>query len=146
EHLVGIRRRLLQLEASIGKAQPDSKIVQELFHDFHSFKGIAALVGLGPAEAVAHATEDFLRLMRDGKAQLTGKGLETLTSAAQKLEQFVAAFRSHQPLPGYESLLAELNAQCEQSAPYRPVKTISGKLDPALINRIEESKARGLLL
>ena len=148
EHLVGIRQRLLQLETSVGKAQPDGAILQELFHDFHSFKGISALVGLQAAEGVAHATEDFLRLLRDGKAQLTEKGLEALTSAAQKLEQFVAAFRSRQPLPGYESLLAKLKEQCEHSvlSDSGPAKTTSSKLDPALVGTIEEMKARGLLL
>ena len=87
EHLASLRRGLLHLEASVGKAQPDAKIVEELFQDFHSFKGISAIVGLPPAETVAHATEDFLRLLRDGKAQLTGKGLTALTTAIQKLEQ-----------------------------------------------------------
>ena len=87
EHLLNVRQALLHLEGSVGKAQADPKIVEELFRDFHSFKGISAIVGLAPAEAVAHATEDFLRLMRGGKTQLTGKGLEVLMAAAQKLEQ-----------------------------------------------------------
>jgi two-component system chemotaxis sensor kinase CheA len=148
EHLVGIRQGLLHLEASVGKAQPDAKVVEELFREFHSFKGISAIVGLGPAEAVAHATEDFLRLMRDGKAQLTAKGLQILSTAAQKLEQVVAAFRSQKPLPGYESLLTDIREECEhasiagpKSRPARPSPT-----DTDLLTRIEEAKSRGLLL
>src|SRR6202020_1698906 len=115
EHLLSIRQELLQLEASVDKAQADPKIVEGLFRDFHSFKGISAIVGLRPAEMVAHATEDFLRLMRGGKTQLTGKGLEVLMAASLKLEQVVSAFRSHKPLPGYESLLTELKQQCDNS-------------------------------
>jgi two-component system chemotaxis sensor kinase CheA len=151
EHLVSIRQGLLRLEPSVDKAQPELKIVKELFQDFHSLKGISAIVGLRPAEAVAHATEDFLRLMRDGKAQLTGKGLEALTAATQKLEQIVAAFRSRKPLPGYESLLADLREQCEQwsvpiPAPATEATSQSPPTDPSLQTAIEEAKARGLLL
>jgi len=148
DHLVGIRQGLLQLEASVGKAQPDAKVVEGLFLEFHSFKGISALVGLGPAEAVAHGTEDFLRLMRDGKAQLTAKGLEVLTAAIQKLEQVVAAFRSSSPMPGYESLLADIREQCEHSSIAGP-SARSGRISPSdtdLLTRIEEAKARGLQL
>jgi two-component system chemotaxis sensor kinase CheA len=145
EHLVNIRQGLLHFEDSVGKAQPDAKVVEELFREFHSFKGIAAIVGLGPAEAVAHATEDYLRLMRNGKAQLTGKGLEVLATAAQKLEQVVVAFRSHNPLPGHDSLLADLREQCEHSRISAPGQS-SAMTDPALLTRIEEVKARGLQL
>jgi two-component system chemotaxis sensor kinase CheA len=148
EHLIAIRRGLLHFEASVGKAQPDAKIVQDLFGEFHSLKGISAIVGLAPAETVAHATEDYLRLMRDGRAQLSAKGLEVLTSATQKLEQIVAGFRSHQPLPGYESVLAELREQCERfSNAGRPQTAGRANLrDPELLSRVEEAKSRGLLL
>jgi two-component system chemotaxis sensor kinase CheA len=148
EHLLGIRQGLLQLESSIGKAQPNPAVVKELFGNFHSFKGISALVGLGPAEAVAHKTEDFLRLMRDGKAPLTEKGLETLTGATQKLEQIVSAFSSGKPLPGYESLLTEIAEQCgEASSTEAPAKANRPSAPEGdLAARIEEAKAEGNLL
>lgn len=145
EHLLGIRQELLQLEASVDKAQADPKIVEALFRNFHSFKGISAIVGLGPSEAVAHATEDFLRLMKGGKAQLSAKGLEVLMAATHKLEQIVAAFRSKKPLPGFESLLADLKQQCENStAPHTAPRTDPS--DPDLLNKVEEAKSRGLQL
>ncbi len=149
EHLVGIRQGLLRLEPSVDKAEPDMKVVKDLFQEFHSLKGISAIVGLRPAEAVAHATEDFLRLMRDRKAQLTENGLEVLTAATQKLEQVVAAFRSKKPLPGYDSLLADLKKQCEQwSSPDPGVHRKASSLtsDPSVSAAIEEAKSRGLLL
>jgi two-component system chemotaxis sensor kinase CheA len=145
EHLLGIRRELLQLEASVGRAQPDAGVVKALFAEFHSFKGISALVGLAPAEAVAHRTEDFLRLMRDGKAELTPRSLEALTAATQKLEQIVAAFSAGKPLPGYESLLAQIAAQCGQSGPPESPLEPSRAIED-LPGRIEEAKAKGKLL
>ena len=146
EHLIGVRQELLQLEASVGKAEPDPRIVGELFQNFHSFKGIAAMVGLGPAEALAHATEDFLRLIRDRKAEVTKKGVEILTLATYKLEQIVAAFHSHKPLPGYESVLADLSEQCEHGSNSAAAASPVNPGDSELLTRIEEAKARGLLL
>lgn len=142
EHLVEIRKELLRLESSIGKAEPDLQVVKKLFQDFHSFKGISAIVGLKPAELVAHAAEDFLRFMRDGRAQITVNGLEVLTTATQKLEQVVASFRVRKPLPGCESLLADLNEQCNHSATEGRPMSSSDTSSIAL----EEAKAQGLLL
>jgi two-component system chemotaxis sensor kinase CheA len=149
EHLIQLRQGLVRLEASVDRAEPDLKIVKELFQEIHSLKGISALVGLKPAEAVAHATEDFLRLMRDGKAQLTTKGLEVLTEATLKLEHIVAAFRTRKPFPGYDSLLEDLKKQCEQwEAPPLPTKPgmVARSSDPSVSGLIEDAKARGLLL
>ena len=151
EHLVGVRQALLQLETSVGKAEPEIKVIEDLYLNIHSFKGISAIVGLAPAEAVAHATEDFLRLMRGGKAPLTEKGLAVLAMSAQKLEQVVAAFRSRAPLPGYESLLAELKERCEQCSLQSLDATIEQTssprfMDPGLRLSMEEAKSRGRLL
>lgn len=150
EHLLRIRQGLLHLEASVGKAQADPKIIEDLLHNFHSFKGISAIVGLESVEAVAHAAEDFLRLMKGGKAQLTAKGLEVLTAAARKSEDVVAAFHSRKSLPGYQSLLADLRQECEDCSLSSPApKAASRPPDPSdtdLLTKVEEAKARGLLL
>jgi two-component system chemotaxis sensor kinase CheA len=144
EHLLGIRQALLQLEVSVDRNRPDPKTIEDLFRNFHSFKGISAIVGLGPAESVAHATEDFLRLLKGGRAALTAKGLEVLTMATLKLEQIVAAFRLQKPLPGYESLLADLRQQCGTAA--AAGAPISAPSDTDVGTKVEEAKARGLLL
>lgn len=144
EHLLGIRQALLQLEVSVGRNHADPKTIEDLFRNFHSFKGISAIVGLGPAEAVAHATEDFLRLLKGGRTALTAKGVDVLTMATLKLEQIVAAFRLQKPLPGYESLLADLRQQCGSLA--ATGAPTSAPSDTDVVTRMEEAKARGLLL
>lgn len=116
EHLLRIRVELERLESSVGKSQPDRAVVKELFGQFHSLKGICALIGLGPAEAVAHSSEDCLRLMRDGQFLLSDDGLDVLIRAARKLEQIVAAFGSHKPIPEHESVLALIAEQCRSAA------------------------------
>jgi len=145
QHLIAVRQWLLQLEASVGKAQPELKSVEELFQNIHSFKGISAIAGLGPAETLAHATEEFLRGLTRGQTRLTRKGWEVLMASAQKLEQMVGAFRSHKPMPGYESLLAELKQQYERG------EQLEGQSGPmaasaTLETSIEAAKAHGGML
>ena len=143
EHLLNIRRGLLSLE-TVGGESGDPKIIGELFHHFHSFKGISAIAGLEPAEALTHAAEDLLRLIRDGQLEAGAKTLNLLSSATRKLEQLVSAFRIHDPLPGYESLLAEIKSEC----PSQPVSDAHPAPDPGAAvvpaDKVEKARLRGL--
>src|SRR5690349_3006471 len=66
EHLNAIRDALVTLESSVGRAQINHTVIEKLFRSFHSFKGISAIVGLKPAESLAHVTEDYLRDLSRG--------------------------------------------------------------------------------
>lgn len=109
EHLTHIRQDLILLEPSIGKAQVELAVVQDLFRGFHSLKGISAIVGLRAAESLAHGTEDYLRELSRSKISLSSHGLDLLMSSAQKLEQIVNAFRTGQAIPDSASLLEQLH-------------------------------------
>lgn len=114
EHLLNIRRILLAIETSENEVCGPEKI-GELFHNFHSFKGISAIVGLASAESLAHAGEDLLRLMRGGQIQMGEQEAGVLNAIIHKLEQIVAAFRLRKPMPAYESLLAEVKSLVQVS-------------------------------
>ena len=55
EHLAAIRRVLLRLEAD---RSIDATDAQDLARALHTVKGLSGMVGLAPAEAIAHAMED----------------------------------------------------------------------------------------
>jgi two-component system chemotaxis sensor kinase CheA len=95
EHLTAIRDALVTLESSIGRAQPDPTVVEKLFRSFHSFKGNSAIVGLRPAEELAHAAEDFLRELSHNEVTLTREGLDLLIGTMQRLEQVAASHREN---------------------------------------------------
>ena len=120
DHLAQIRENLVQLEASIGRAQLDRVTLQSLFREFHSLKGISAIVGLKAAEKLAHATEDYLRELTRGSVTLSKEGLDTLMAAAQSLEQIVGAFRSNETprenAPVYAALKALVGASVERGS------------------------------
>ena len=149
EHLLNIRHALQSLEVS-GDQAWEPKIIGDLFHNFHSFKGISAIVGLEPAEALAHAGEDLLRLMRSGKVSPGGKTLTILGSVTRKLEQIVAAFRSQKPLPAHEGLLSEIKSQYSDSvaAPGELPQpdVIKNSPEGTSAEEIEKSKREGLSL
>ncbi|MGZ8920560.1 MAG: Hpt domain-containing protein [Limisphaerales bacterium] len=142
EHLANIREALALLEQSVGKAQADPRVLEELFRNFHSFKGISALVGLRTAEELAHAAEDFLRELSRGRASLTLSGLELLMGATQKLEQTVSAFRSRGPLPDIGPLMRSLRAIAGMDSGAKTEASGQGGRD----SEIEDGRARGLVL
>jgi two-component system, chemotaxis family, sensor kinase CheA len=122
EHLAQIRQFLVQLEPSVGKAQPDPAVVEALFRNFHSFKGISAIVGLREAEELAHVTEDYLRELTRGKVTLREETLELLMVATQRLEQVVVAFRSKDSVPQIGSLLDDLRKASGKGGPAAPAQ------------------------
>ena len=142
EHLANIREALSLLEQSVGKAQADLKVLEELFRNFHSFKGISALVGLREAEELAHAAEDFLRELSRGRASITISGLELLMGATQKLEQIVAAFRSRSTLPDVKPLMKALREIAGADSGAKTEAAGRGAQD----SEIEAGRARGLVL
>src|SRR6187551_2427220 len=80
DHLNAIRDALVALEQSVGRAQIDINVIERLFRSFHSFKGISAIVGLKPAEALAHGGEDYLRDLSRGTTTLSDNGVDLLMS------------------------------------------------------------------
>lgn len=142
DHLAQIRQFLVQLEPSVGKAQPDLTVVEALFRNFHSFKGISAIVGLREAEELAHATEDYLRELTRGKVTLHAETLELLMLATQRLEQVVVAFRSKNTIPHIDALLEQLrkaSGKTPSTAPAQPAA-------PAGPISADEAIARGLVV
>jgi two-component system chemotaxis sensor kinase CheA len=98
EHLTGVRRLLLALEASVGRADVNRPVLDELFRHFHSLKGISGMVELRQAEDLAHRLEEFLRALRKGDI-LTAEGMDALFDGTQLLEQVVAVRRSGGTFP-----------------------------------------------
>jgi len=143
EQLTAIRQALVSLEGSIGMAQPDASAVEKLFRSFHSFKGNSSIIGLRPAENLAHSAEGFLRELSRGSATVTGEGLDLLMTATQRLEHLVANHREKKPLPEVSSLVEQigrLSAQGPDSTRTAPEQVAQPELTP----QVEEARARGL--
>ena len=93
EHLTVIRRNLLIFERSVSKPGVDRSVLNDLFRSFHTLKGISGMVGLRPAEQLAHQMESYLRSLRDSGRILTPEGMEALIAGTKLIEQVIAEHR-----------------------------------------------------
>jgi two-component system, chemotaxis family, sensor kinase CheA len=147
EHLSAIRQALSALEKQVRAGTgADASLVSALFASFHSFKGIAALAGLTPAERLAHAAEGYLRVLSRGNGAITQSGLNTLMVAAQRLEQAVGAHRAKQPLPLIEHELDQLAALVPTDEPAETVPQPAGVKPSDVLARIEEARRNSFLV
>lgn len=105
EHLSIARRSLLVLEQSLQKGKVERPLLDELFRNFHSIKGLSAMVGFPEAEQLAHHLESFLGVVRKNQAALDLKGLEGLIEGVSALEHVIAARRDAVRAPDIAALL-----------------------------------------
>src|SRR5678815_3135153 len=96
EHLAIVRNRLLSIEQFVGRAAVDSAHLDELFRSFHTLKGISAMVGLSPAEELAHKMESYLGALREGRIALLPEGFEALIEGTRTLEKVIEAYRNNE--------------------------------------------------
>ena len=141
EHLGDVRSGLLTLESAIGKQAPDPSILQRIFRNFHSLKGIFGMAGLQLAETLAHRTEDYVRALTRNEVPLNDEGFGALTAATERLEQIVVAHREKKPAPDIASLLGRFMALLNESQEPTPAATRSSA---GLEQRVAEARARGL--
>ena len=108
EHLSLIRRHLLAIEVQIGAGVVDVSLLDELFRGFHTIKGISGMVGLSPAERLAHSIEELLRLLRQAEITLSVARLDGLIAGVLLLEQLITAHRNKEPLPDTQGVVDQL--------------------------------------
>lgn len=108
EHLAAARRGVLALRTWVDQPLADDEIVDDLFRAFHSIKGLSAMVGVRPAEQLAHALEDFLGTLRRGAVVLATEGCDVLVEGVKALDEVITARREHSPKPDVSRLVARL--------------------------------------
>ena len=96
EHLISIRQHLLMLGSAEGNVV-DGAVLEELLRNYHSLKGLSAMVGFEELSAISHATEEYLRHLKEG-ATLSQDGLEAMIAAANGVEAALAARRENQSI------------------------------------------------
>ncbi len=78
-------RNLLLLEKTA--ADPDPEVLNSVFRQAHSLKGLAATFGQEEMAELAHAAEDLLDRLRLGKARLTPSRLDLLLEAVELFQR-----------------------------------------------------------
>jgi len=108
EHITTIRKYLLSIEPLVNQSQIDRSILDKLFANFHSVKGLSGMVGLKEAEQLAHEMESYLRDLRDQKVSLTTEGMDALIDGSKMLEQVITTHRTQNPMPDIVPVINKL--------------------------------------
>ncbi|NLO82777.1 MAG: chemotaxis protein CheA, partial [Clostridiales bacterium] len=85
EHLQNINRNLLMLE----QFPEEAEIINEVFRSAHTLKGIAGSMGFNAITQIAHAMENVLDSVRNGKLKLTPEIIDVLFECLDYLESLL---------------------------------------------------------
>ncbi len=75
--------KLLEIE----QRPNDEELLRDVFRDWHTIKGSAAMVALVPMTKLAHAAEDLVGQLREGTRSATGPVIDALLAALDALRE-----------------------------------------------------------
>jgi two-component system, chemotaxis family, sensor kinase CheA len=120
EHLTSARKLMLSIDASGPDKPVDANALDELLRNFHSIKGLSAMVGLEEATQLAHHIEDYLKGLKRPNAFVTTEGIERVLNGIATIEQVVEAKRKSTPVPDVSMVLLQLDAATKESVAKPP--------------------------
>ena len=119
ERLEGLAERLVELE----RAPEDEELIRAIFRDLHTLKGSSAFVGLRRMTRLAHAAEDLVGLVREGRRAADRPLIDALLGALDGLTAIVQRASARAPIDvDVTPLLARLERPGQGPAP-PPVST-----------------------
>ena len=114
EHLVSARSIMLSIESAGPNRTVDPNVLDELLRNFHSLKGLSAMVGLEEATQLAHHIEDYLKELKRPFVSITAEGIERVVAGIAGIEKVVEAKRRSETPPDVGMLLLHLQAATEE--------------------------------
>src|SRR5215471_7804013 len=116
EHVSSARQLMSSIEALGANMPVDSKTLDELLRDFHSLKGLSAMVGLEEATQLAHHLEDYLKELKKPDTVITQKGLECVVDGINAIDSVIEAKRRAAAMPDVSNVLLQLDSATAQTA------------------------------
>ncbi|HSY52567.1 MAG TPA: chemotaxis protein CheA [Thermoanaerobaculia bacterium] len=87
ELLDTLSRDLVELESQGRKVRPE--VINKIFREVHSLKGLAGMLGFGEISELSHSLEDMLDRLRMGKIEITKDLIDLLYDAVDSLNRLV---------------------------------------------------------
>lgn len=78
-----------QLEASVKKNNVKPELINKIFREFHSLKGISGMLGFDKISTFTHDLENMLDKLRLGKVTLSGQTVDVLYQALDMLNRLI---------------------------------------------------------
>jgi len=111
EFLRQMNDSMIQLEEKPG----DRELIDQMFRACHSIKGMAGMMNMKTVQETAHALEDVLGSVRDGKLEPTGGVADAIYKGLDALEAMVLSIDSGQEVPDASALIEELRNATSQA-------------------------------
>jgi two-component system chemotaxis sensor kinase CheA len=96
ELLDTLSRDLVEFESQGRDVRPE--VINKIFREVHSLKGLAGMLGFGEISELAHSLEDMLDRLRMGKIEITKELIDLLYDAVDSLNRLVISV--HDPSVG----------------------------------------------
>jgi two-component system chemotaxis sensor kinase CheA len=96
ELLDTLSRDLVEFESQGRDVRPE--VINKIFREVHSLKGLAGMLGFGEISELAHSLEDMLDRLRMGKVEITKELIDLLYDAVDSLNRLVISV--HDPSVG----------------------------------------------
>jgi len=87
ELLDTLSRDLVEFESQGRDVRPE--VINKIFREVHSLKGLAGMLGFGEISELAHSLEDMLDRLRMGKIEITKELIDLLYDAIDSLNRLV---------------------------------------------------------
>ena len=111
ESLSVLDQELVKLEQN----PEDPKLLSSIFRIVHTIKGTCGFLGLPRLEAVAHASENVLGKVRDGKLAVTPQAISLILESLDQIKAILGALEQTQAEPPGDDadLIGRLNAMAQ---------------------------------
>lgn len=131
EHLQSLNEGLLSLEEN----SEDVAVVNEIFRNAHTLKGMSATMGYNKIAELTHEMEDVLDLIRKEQLKLNEDIIDTLFKCLDSLEQMINSVGDgeSEDVVDVTDLVATLSAisKGEAAAPAAPAAAAAAAASPA---------------
>lgn len=91
EHIISVKRNLLQLEEDLAHGVINENIFNEIFRSFHTIKGLSAMIGFNDIEKISHELESYLKTIKSGEKTLSEKSISIIQNGVKFIEEILLA-------------------------------------------------------
>ena len=106
-------------------------LVDQIFRNCHTIKGMAGMMNIETVTDTAHAIEDILAAVRDGRLEPRGNIIEGLFKGLDALEAMVTSVEKSELIPEDPKLIIALQGLMSESTTPAPEKKKDAPVEPA---------------
>ena len=136
EQLALAQDRLLAVERASRAGEAHPRAVRDLFRALHTLKGLSAMVGIDPIEAIAHAMEAVLRGADARGGKLPAASLDSMFTGLKEIEERTQALEHGRPVAAAPAGLIEALSTVDTEPAETRTSTLPVALEDAILSKL----------